>query len=191
MSSTQPHVEVCRVWRRYGAARPFYLYEALRRQDIPNRSASVLAHELGHVLGLDHDSGLSVMQDSLDQGVRRWAGDTLTHVDDTVVTAAAQTQLLNRLSSVSDSVASTSSNSARATHADVSRNLSQSGIGSLIDWAGAVPVNGRPVELALQANHNQAWVKSFLTSIGQPSDEDDVNHELEVTMPGLRAEGRR
>lgn len=122
---------------------------------------TVVTHELGHLLGFDHDARLSVMQDRLDTGVRRW-----------VEGPAGEGE-----------VGATASVGARH---DAERSHPM----ELVAWTDHVPGTEHPIDSLLQSKPNQAWVKSFLFGLGR-DDDDDVNHELEVTMPGSRVGGRK
>ena len=148
---------------------------------------TTIVHEMGHALGLGHESGLTVMQDSLETGVRRWADDNSLHVEGVVVAAVAQNPLPNGLGAAFDATQTTTKpNQAVAVGADVSRILGLVGTGSLIDWTDNVPRNGHTLDPSFTPKSKLSWVKGFLSDLGTRADQYDADDELEVTLPGPR-----
>ncbi len=136
---------------------------------------TTIVHELGHALGIGHESGLAVMQDGLETGVRRLVGDNSLHAEGGVVAAASDTRQ-----------AITKPDQAAATSADFSRILGSVGTGSLIDWTEDVPGSRRTVDPSFMPKNRPSWVRSFLSDLGTDADEQEADHELEVTLPGPR-----
>jgi hypothetical protein len=119
---------------------------------------------MGHVLGFGHESGLTVMQDGLETGVRRLVGENGSQVENGVIAAAADT-----------TQALTKPNQAAAAGADYSSIFGRVGAGTLIDWTDHIPGNGRTIDPSFTLKNKLSWVKGFL-----------ADHELEVTLPGPR-----
>jgi len=148
---------------------------------------TTVMHELGHALGLEHESWLTVMQDSLETGIRRWVGENSFSVEGGVVAAAVRSPLLNGLGAASRTPqAIAKPHQAVAASADFSRILGRVGTESLIDWTDNVPGNGHTVDSSLTPKNKLSWVRRFLSDLGTGDDQYDAENELEVTLPGPR-----
>lgn len=148
---------------------------------------TVIVHEVGHTLGFGHATGLAVMQDSLETGIRRWVGENSFHVEGGVVAAAARNPLLNGQGAASRTPQAIARPAqAVAAHADFSRIRGLVGTESLIDWTDNVPGNGHTVDPSLTPKDKLSWVRRFLSGWGTRADESHADHELEVTLPGPR-----
>jgi Ca2+-binding RTX toxin-like protein len=148
---------------------------------------TTVMHELGHALGFGHESGLTVMQDSLETGIRRLVGENSFHVEGGVVAAAARNPLLNGQGAASRTPQAIARPAqVVAAHADFSRIRELVGTDSLIDWTDNVPGNGHTVDPSLTPKDKLSWVRRFLSDLGTHTGESHADHELEVTLPGKR-----